>query len=276
MTMVRKGQGREILIRDPAMVKFHRYVFLLGHARSYSTLLCHILGSHPQIGGYSETMLAYETAVDLIRLNCAVSQAGNYRDDCEYLLDKILYDSLGVSDAVLGLPSVVPVFLIREPEASIPSHVRMMLREHEEGINDWGPHGADPVAVAEMAGLYYINRLGTLRTLCGRLEAMGKRGAFLTAEGLMADTAASFGLLERELGLREPLREEYRVFEHTGETGYGDTAETIRSGRIVRERDDRDERPVEIRGELIEFARTAYDACLSAFRASPVMARVGE
>lgn len=276
MTLVRKGQGPEILVMKPELVKFHEYVFVLTHARSHSTLLCHILGSHPQICGYTEVLIPYETAVDLIRLNCEVFRAGNYRGDSRYVMDKVIYDDYPVADAVLGLPRVTPIFLIREPEAAISSHVRMILREHEQGIVDWGPAGADPVAITEAAAEYYIKRLASLRTFCGRLEAMGKRGLFLTAEGLMDETAASFRLIERELGLREPLREEYRLFKHTGETGYGDTAETIRAGRIVRDRNGRDERPISIRRELLEYARRAYDFCLAAFQASAVMARVGE
>ena len=272
MILVRKGHGRGIMLMDPALFKFHHYLLVLAHARSYSTLLCHILGSHPKICGYSEAMIPYETAVDLIRLNTEVFKAGNYRADSPYVLDKNLYDDFPVSDTVLGLARVSPLFLVREPASAIASHARMRISEHERGITDWGPDGTNPAANVEVAAGYYVQRMKTLRSMCGRLEAMGKRAVFLTADDLMDRTAAAFGLLERELGLDEPLREEYRLFQNTGEPGSGDTSEVIRSGRIVRDRDDRG--PMPIPPDRLDAARRAYDECLTAFLASPVMGRV--
>ena len=143
MTLSRKGQGPEIVLTDPALFKFHRYLFLLTHARSYSTLLCHILGSHPQICGYSEAMIPYETAVDLIRLNREVFRAGNYRGDCDYVMDKLVYDNFHVSGVVLRNPRVTPLLIVREPEAAIASLVRVRTREYEQGLSDWAAQGID-------------------------------------------------------------------------------------------------------------------------------------
>jgi hypothetical protein len=47
-------------------------LFLLGHMRSYSSVLSHILGSHPQISGYCETHTKYRTWVDLWKLRWRV------------------------------------------------------------------------------------------------------------------------------------------------------------------------------------------------------------
>jgi hypothetical protein len=276
MVLVRRGQGREILLMEPTLFKFHRYLLMLGHTRCYSTLLCHILGSHPQICGYSEAMLSFETAVDLIRLNSEVFRAGNYRNDAEYVVDKVLYDMFHVSDAVLGNPRVTPLFIIREPEPSIPSLVRMRIREHEQGIIDWGPGGTDRESTTRFAAEYYVKRLGTLQEMCIRLEAMGKRGIFLAADSLLADTAATFWLIERELGLSEPLREEYTIFPNTGELNSGDTSSIIRSGRIIRDRDHPDEEPIPIPPDLLDRARQAHAECLATLQGSPVLARAGE
>ncbi len=276
MTLLRNGQGRGMVLTDPALFKFHRYLLLMTHARSYSTLLCHILGSHPQICGYSEAMIPYETAVDLIRLNSEVFRAGNYRGDCDYVVDKLLYDNFDVSEAVLRNPRVTPLLMVRQPESAIASLVRMRIREYEQGLSDWAAHGIDPARNAELAAVYYISRLGTLQAFAARLEAMGKRGLFLAAESLLTDTAATFRWLEQELELREPLREEYRLFANTGAVGSGDTSPAIRSGRIVRDRDDRDEAPISIREDLFDRARQAHAECIDALRGSPVLARVHE
>ncbi len=270
--LVRKGQGKEILLMDPSLFKLHRYLLILSHARSYSTLLCHILGSHRQVAGYAETMLPYETAVDLYRLNAKACEAGNYRTDCEYVLDKVLYDWLGVSDKVLGLARVIPIFVVREPGPSIASLTRMRIREYEQGIHDWQEKN-DLRATADRAAAYYTSRLETLRTTCARLEALGRRGLFLPAECLLDDTAEALRFLERALNLDGPLGESYTIFDRTGRPGTGDTSATIRAGRIVRDPSEPEEIP--IRADLLERARDAYAACVDSLRGSPALVSFG-
>ena len=83
----------------------------------------------------------------------------------------------------------------------------------------------------------------------------GEARGFLTAEGLTAGPRR-LPTLGRELELDEPLREEYRLFKNTGDSGEGDTSATIRSGRIVRDRDDRDETPIAIPGDRFDAPRS--------------------
>jgi hypothetical protein len=270
--LVRKGNGKEILLMDPSLFRLHRYLFVLSHARSYTTLLCHILGSHPQISGYGETVLPYETAADLYRLNAKACEDGNYRSDCEYVLDKVLYDGLTVSDKVLGLARVIPIFVVREPGPSIASLTRMRVREHALGMQTWD-EGIDRRATARSAANYYTDRLETLRAYCDRLEALGRRGIFLPAESLLDDTAGTLRFLERALGLDGPLREEYAIFEKTGEPGFGDTSKAIRAGRIVKDRSEQE--PIPIPADLLARAEEAYASCVNALYRSPALARSG-
>ncbi len=272
--LVRRGQGQEILLMDPSLFKLHRYLLIFSHARSYSTLLCHILGSHRQISGYTETMMPYETAADLYRLNAMAGESGNYRKDCEFVLDKLLYDYLPVSDKVLGLPRIIPIFLVREPEPTIASLTRMRIHEHEQGLQVWA-EGTDRQAAMRRAVKYYIHRLDSLQGLCTRVEALGRRGIFLPARSLLDDTAATFRFLERELGLNEPLREEYAIFEKTGSINVGDTSTTIRTGRIVREDSVADPDEIPIPTDLLVNARDAYKACMAFLGASPALSRMG-
>jgi hypothetical protein len=55
------------VIRVASLLAPRKSLFVLGHMRSYSSLLCHILGSHPQIDGYCETHIKYRTRFDLLR-----------------------------------------------------------------------------------------------------------------------------------------------------------------------------------------------------------------
>jgi hypothetical protein len=270
--LVKRDQGKEITLMEPSLFKLHRYLFIFSHARSYTTLLCHLLGSHRQISGYAETMLAYETAVDLYTLNAKACAAGNYRNDCEYVLDKLLYDFLTVSDKVLGLARIIPIFVVREPEPTIASLTRMRVREYEQGIQEWA-EGTDRRAAAGRAATYYTSRLETLQSYCTRLGALGGRGILLPARCLLDDTAGALRFLESELGLNGPLREEYELFEKTGRPGFGDTSTTIRTGRIVRDPSEQEEIPIPT--DLLDRARDAYAACMESLRTSPALVPFG-
>ena len=46
----------------------YRYVFILAHMRSGSTLLAHLLASHPDFVGAGETKVCYRTPADLPQL----------------------------------------------------------------------------------------------------------------------------------------------------------------------------------------------------------------
>lgn len=269
---VRKGHGTEVHLLDSSLFKLHRYLFILSHARSYTTLLCHILGSHRQISGYGETMLLYESAADLYRLNAKAFAAGNYRKDSEYVLDKLLYDFLTVSDKVLGLSRIIPIFVIREPEPTIASLTRMRVREYEQGIQEW-EEGTDRRAAAGRAAEYYTSRLQTLQAVCARLEVVRGRGILLPARCLLDDTAGTLRFLEAALNLDGPLREQYKVFDNTGQPGYGDTSPRIRSGRVVRDTSAEDEIPIP--ADLLDRARNAYAACMNSLRSSPALVEYG-
>jgi hypothetical protein len=69
-----------------------RHLFVLGHMRSYSSVLSHILGSHPQIDGYCETHIRYRWHFDLLRLQRRVRQLTGEPLRGDYVLDKILHD----------------------------------------------------------------------------------------------------------------------------------------------------------------------------------------
>src|SRR5688572_25028043 len=66
------------------------YLFVIGHMRSYSSLLAHILGSHPRIVGYAEMHQKYRTVLDLLELSRKVERTCDKGCAGRYVLDKIL------------------------------------------------------------------------------------------------------------------------------------------------------------------------------------------
>jgi len=193
-------------------------LFVLGHMRSYSSLLCHLLGSHPEIDGYCETHIKYRSYLDLLRLRRRVSKLTGERLSGRYVLDKILHD-YPLAGSIVRSRSTRAIILIRSPVPTVRSIMNMGLRYSDIA---WY---RDTDAVAR----YYETRLVSLVRLADRLDS---RALWLGAEELLSGAEPVLTRLVAFLGLREPLRSSYRKFAHTGEAGYGDPSEEISKGHI--------------------------------------------
>ena len=183
-------------------------LLVLSHMRSYSTLVCHILGSHPEIDGYCETHLKYRSRLDLLRLRWRVRRLTGAPLHGHYLLDKILHD-YPITPAILAHARTRALILVRRPSASIHSILTM---GRQLGLIAWHQ---EPEAVAR----YYETRLRTLTQLAGTL---GGRALLVRSERLIADPAAQLSDITQFLGLHRHLEQNYRHFPHTGQPGCGD------------------------------------------------------
>ena len=196
-----------------------RNLFVFGHMRSYSSLLCHILGSHPEIDGYCETHIKYRWYFDLLRLRRRVVQLTGEPLRGRYVLDKVLHD-YPLARSILRSESARAIVLLRKPKATVRSIMNMGLRYSDV------PWYRDLDAVVR----YYEARLAALVKLADQMDG---RIILLEAEDLLSGTAGVLGRLAEFLELREPLNSSYRRFTHTGEAGYGDPSETISTGEIA-------------------------------------------
>jgi hypothetical protein len=195
-----------------------RYLFVLGHMRSYSSLLCHILGSHRQIDGYCETHIKYRTQWDLIRLRLRVVKfTGEPLRGC-YVLDKVLHN-YSLAPSILRRPDTLSIVLLRRPIPTIQSIINMGLRYSDI---EW--HGDLDSVIC-----YYEERLANLVRLADQLRG---RVVFIEAEALLSRTTEILQRIAAVLELNEPLRADYRRFAHTGERGFGDPSEAISLGRV--------------------------------------------
>ena len=237
-------------------------LFILSHMRSYSSVLSHVLGSHPQVNGYCETHLRYRFSFDLLRLKWRVRRLTGEPLRGRYVLDKILHN-YPVATAILENPRTRAVILLRQPVDVVQSIVHMgrHLDRNEQNSN-----------VAN-ATKYYVERLSQLTWLA---RAFGKRAAFVESEALMARTDQALAFLQGFLSLDSPLERRYRSFSKTGKPGYGDPSEMIHSGEIGSRRDQ--QRPTySIPSTLIADAVTAHSQCLSACQLNCVpVSAVGE
>lgn len=193
------------------------YLFVVGHMRSYSSLLAHILGSHPAIVGYAEMHQKYRNVLDLLELSRKVERSCDKSCAGRYVLDKILHPQV-LADRVLRRKDVQVIAIAREPEATVSSILAIRCG------------GIDSI---EAAIDYYVYRM---RALVRISEMREGNVAYVDGESIVENTGPSLGALSAHLQLGPALRSEYSTFRLTGVPKYGDPSEWIKAGRVVRRR----------------------------------------
>lgn len=244
----RYARGARALVSDPRtgleVIRPKRYIFIQSHMRSYSSLLCHILNSNPEVAGYVETHRSYKGTSDLWRLKQTVFDTAAAETGGRYVLDKVLHNRSTIDPVLLRRDNVYVVFSLREPIRTVQSTVAMA---RSLDPDDWK---VDPLRVVR----YYIKRVDHLRRLA-LLEY--SHATYIDAQDLIDDTPRVLSELTAFLDLSEPLREEYQTSKLTGVPTYGDPSEYIKSGNIVRTRQDYSD--IEVPAAELAEAVEAYE-----------------
>jgi hypothetical protein len=219
-----------------------RIVFIMGHMRSGSTLLTHILLTHPEIIGCGERNVAYRSRDDLDKLEIAarLERRSLFRP-ISWVADQLNHDIFTPGPELLRCDRIRCVLLLRDPHETIQS----LLNLTKPFSTDW------PV---ERAVDYYVNRTNSLAAYA---EMLGERAMALTYADLVDRTPAALRRVESFLCLTSELPQEYTMQRFTGKRG--DPSDGIRLGRI--------ERRTSVNGFLapqreIQRAIEAYSSCL--------------
>jgi ADP-ribose pyrophosphatase YjhB (NUDIX family) len=225
-----------------------RTLLVLGHMRSGSTLLLHLLLDHPQISGLGERNAPYRSAADLGRLVMETRVRRRLLlERLRYVADQINHDRFTPDPAVLRDRRVRILFLVRQPAATIASLLDLMQTHYQ------------PWSVTQAVD-YYVERLETLAGYArSRDDARG--AGFLTYEELTERPSVTLPRLQAFLGTTPAFAETYRLHQFTGQRG--DPSANIRSGRI-----NRSARPSipEIPAAELARATQAYERCLEAMQ----------
>jgi hypothetical protein len=191
----------------------YRYVFILGHMRSGSSLLAHILANHRDFAGAGESHISYRTPTDLSKLvlyTCDSLHKPILQNT--YIVDQINHPY--VTDNVLLSERVFKgIILLRQPEATLQSMIKLFKCEETEALN------------------LYVSRLAALT----RYASLLRERAFLVEyDDLVDQTDRTLAALTNFLGLASPLRPTYTAHRMTAREGYGDSSHNIKTGHIIR------------------------------------------
>lgn len=221
----------DFVIKQPAgairIFKSTSNIFLFSHMRANTSLFGHILGDNPEIMGYYEQHISYPSWKSEYRLKIEYLKNHPYKQRAKYFFDKILHDFYTVSPGLLHRKDNKIIFMLRNPEDSLPSIIKLFERV------DKNHECADPKGAVE----YYLTRLKTLQRLASELKG---DYYYLDAEELIENTDSVLSGLTQYLALSEPLKPEYKIDIMTGVKGAGDSSNHIQSGRIEKKRDKHD------------------------------------
>lgn len=243
--MLSKARKLSIVAANPHIVTCRtRYLFILSHMRSRSSVLSHVLGSNSEICGYSELQQSYTGRLDLLRMRAEIHREAKCSLSNKFMLDKLLHDHCFVSDDLLELAKPKIVFLIREPEGTIKSMIDLGQRTGDKAYLDPG-----------RVGQYYCSRLSSLERYADKVAG---EYFFIDANDVVDNTDAVLASLSTWLGLQTPLDKHYSSFRDTGKRQRGDSSDNIKVGVIKRT----EEHPnINIPRDVLRLAEVSYRRC---------------
>lgn len=244
MSVQTKIEKLAILASNPEILFCKmKYLFVVSHMRSRSSVLSHILGNNSEVCGYKELHMSYIGQLSLINMQIELAKDLKCKLRNRYLFDKIL-NNFTISDEILNKAQPKILFLLREPEDTIKSIMNMGFKT---GINWY----KDPVKVTE----YYCKRLHNMQQLSYRA---GEGNLFIESKDLVENPNDTLKNITIWLKLIEPLKTTYSTFKDTGMMGFGDPLENIKSGVLQPTSSYPD---IHVPEHLLRKAKEAYDAC---------------
>ena len=198
--------------------KEQKQLFLMGHPRSGSSLLMHILTSNSEIVGYGEYLIKYThpKSFDLAEFDIR-RKAGELMGSFQYIANQINHHSITPNQELLKSKNVKFIVLVRKPEETLSSI--FLLSEKKQKLMSQND-------ITKM----YIERLEYLSTFIKTLDRT--QWVFTTYEALLNDKEKELEKLSVFLDLKKPLTSNYQLKPFT--QIWGDPSENIKKGAIFK------------------------------------------
>ncbi|MCQ8849718.1 sulfotransferase family protein [Alteromonas stellipolaris] len=224
MSIKSKMDKALLILKNPrVLLEKQNYILILSHMRSRSSLLSHVLGSHDEVCGYGELHYDYPKKSSLLKMHVELLKDTGQSTTKGFFLDKLLHNSFVVSNEILERSNVHILILIREPEATVKSIVKMGEVTGDKGYLD-----------VEAMLKYYTNRLTYLHRIAQEYEGV----LIVDSDDIVNSTAETLSEIKNWLGLGAELTSSYKKFKKTGSAGHGDPSLNISAGEIIKTQND--------------------------------------
>jgi len=245
MSILSKAKTLSLLALKPSVLTARsKYLFILSHMRSRSTVLSHVLGSNKGICGYSELFSSYNNYIDLLKLRIRRYKELQCEPKDKYILDKLLHNHIDISSEIFGSQTPKVILLIREPESTIKSIINMGHKVEDDWLKN-----------EKNATEYYCARLSRLTEYAQILDGSY---FFIESDDIVNNTDTVLNELSNWLNLDSPLENSYSIFGNTGKPGHGDPSNNILSRKITKTDSNSD---IIVSQELLQTANSSYQQC---------------
>ncbi len=221
------------------------FIVVNAPARSGTSVLTYILCNHPQVRGYGETKITYDSKAEIDQLVRQVCWADrNFWISGKYYLDKAVYNKFIPSISVFDSVNVKWIYILRDPESTLKSFVEYFGKSEQQALE------------------YYRSRLNKLGAQAKQINSKDN-SLFVTYEQFTNKTDHTLSVISQFLELDQPLSSTYTRKAATRRYGFGsgDESKSIDAGRIL---NNVTKRHVQISDEVLLEAKEVYQQCHSA------------
>lgn len=219
------------------------YLFIMGHPRSGSSLLMHVLESNSEIIGFGEYFIKYKNTQSLLKSEFDIRRKSNQLfNDTKFIVNQVNHHSVTPKLDVVTSKTNKHIFLIRKPEDTLSSMIVL-----SDSVNQ-------PMSQEAVTAIY-IERLEYLMAMVDHIDPAN--WIFISYDDLLVKPEENLNRLTNFLGLIDPLKKEYQLKKFTQK--WGDPSKNITEGKIIKTTSEK----VKIDSELITKANKIYEKTYS-------------
>lgn len=219
------------------------YLFLIGHPRSGSSLLMHILTSNEYISGFGEYLTKYEALIDLEKAEFDIRRKSKalFKEQ-KYIANQVNHHSVTPTIELLKSSESKIIFIIRKPSETLSS-MAILSKKRNSNLS--------PTEIAE----FYKDRLKEIREIADRIS--NHQWTFTTYSNLTNNPKQVLTSFSDFLQLSTPLTHHYNIQKYT--QIWGDPSKNITKGKIINPKSPQ----IKISDKIIKPCEEVYQETLN-------------
>lgn len=229
------------VINNPLLLLKSKNIFLLSHMRGNTSLLSHLLGNHPEIEGYYEMHIGYYSWKSVYRQKLIYTQEHRLKANSRYFFDKILHNDHYLDENILKKSKVI--IMLRKPDQTIKSIMTLYQKMDPN----------HPYCQEKIATQYYIERITAIQEQAKKIP---QQFLYLNAEDIRNKTTDELLKLQKYIGLKSTISDNYSPMKNTGKEKYGDSSKNIRTGKVQQQTTNYSD--ITLNPKLLEQAQSVY------------------